>query len=572
MPNVADIEWFKSRFHGPINAAVEGTPFDLDFLTAIACQETGDIWTTLRRKNLGIDEILALCVGDTIDAKPNGKGRKAFPKSKADLLAVPDGDTMFAIARAALVAMAKHISGYQSAVTNQNKFCHGFGLFQYDLQFFTTDPDYFLNRRYERLEGTLGKCLEELRAKQKRIGLGDRTSLDDHELVAVAIAYNTGTFKPALGLRQGHKNGEGKFYGELVNDFLRVARQTATPGGAPAIAAPLPGQAAVPPPTAVSATGPFLVVDTSISTLYLRSQPKKSVPPKKNVITDLPDGHPVRAIDTSVQNGYREVETSLAGAHFRGFAAAEFLKSALPTTAIPIVVPAPTPPTSGIVAVSLPHPAGHVTKRTAVAGAHSLNEPGQPGRKGTTADELRAELAAIVEWLAVDKASFKRYQPRNGLTFCNIYAHDYCDFAGVYLPRVWWTSGAIERLSAGETAAPLYGDTIREMHANDLFRWLRDFGPRFGWRQTGTLSKIQQEANQGAIGLIVARRTEEGRSGHIVVVVPETEDARARRAADGQVLAPLQSQAGASNFRYGTGANEWWKGAQFAESAFWLHA
>ena len=61
------------------------------------------------------------------------------------------------------------------------------------------------------------------------------------------------------------------------------------------------------------------------------------------------------------------------------------------------------------------------------------------------------------------------------------------------------------------------------MRANDLFRWLRDFGPRFGWRQTGTITKLQQEVNQGAIGLIVARRKEDGKSGHIVAVVPETE-------------------------------------------------
>ena len=67
------------------------------------------------------------------------------------------------------------------------------------------------------------------------------------------------------------------------------------------------------------------------------------------------------------------------------------------------------------------------------------------------------------------------------------------------------------------------------MRANDLFRWLRDFGLRFGWRQTGTLTKLQQAANQGAIGLIVARRKEEGEPGHIVVVVPETDDVAGTR-------------------------------------------
>jgi hypothetical protein len=80
------------------------------------------------------------------------------------------------------------------------------------------------------------------------------------------------------------------------------------------------------------------------------------------------------------------------------------------------------------------------------------------------------------------------------------------------------------------------------------------------------------EVNQGAIGLIVARRREDGKSGHIVAVVPETEDQRARRNTAGDVIAPLQSQAGRSNFRYGTGRLDWWKGNEFADSAFWLHA
>jgi hypothetical protein len=44
---------------------------------------------------------------------------------------------------------------------------------------------------------------------------------------------------------------------------------------------------------------------------------------------------------------------------------------------------------------------------------------------------------------------------------------------------------------------PLIENTITEMRANDLFRWLRDFGPRFGWRQTSTLTKLQQEVNMG---------------------------------------------------------------------------
>jgi hypothetical protein len=62
-----------------------------------------------------------------------------------------------------------------------------------------------------------------------------------------------------------------------------------------------------------------------------------------------------------------------------------------------------------------------------------------------------------------------------------------------------------------------------------LFRWLSDFGPRFGWRATGTLTKLQEAANLGGLGIIVARRRDDGRPGHIVMVVPEIDSNRARR-------------------------------------------
>jgi hypothetical protein len=220
----------------------------------------------------------------------------------------------------------------------------------------------------------------------------------------------------------------------------------------------------------------------------------------------------------------------------------------------------------------MPRKPNTVTNRTRTAGAHSLNELGQPDRKGTTPQELVTELAKIIDWLAVDKASHKRYRPRDGLTFCNIYAHDYCHLAGVYLPRVWWTQGAIKDLAQGKAVQPLIENTIMEVRANDLFRWLRDFGSDFGWRQTGTLSKSQEATNQGAIALIVARRKQDGKSGHIVMVVPEANNQRARRNSAGEVTAPLQSQAGAVNFRFGTGKLNWWRGDQFAESAFWIHS
>lgn len=559
MPNAAAIRWFKSQFHTQIEEAVKGTPFTLDLLTAIACRETSEIWNVVRHK-LTTPEVLALCVGDTLDRKDT------FPKNKADLVARPRGQEMFNLARQALVDMSKHIKGYQAVAAKPTKFCHGFGIFQYDIQFFPEDPDYFLQRRWADFDASLAKAIGELKAKQKKIGLGGKTTLTDLEMVAVAIAYNTGGYKPSLGLQQGHN--DGKFYGQAVFDYLRLSRTVPIEGVAPV--APPPGTAPLPPPTPVTATGAFLEVDVVEDMLRVRSEPDSAG--TANIIARLPDGHIVRAVTGTKKNGFLEVETSLNGAHIRGFASAKFLKPSAQSEVV-VAEPSPMAPSSGITAVyAPPKPASLVTKRTGIATALSLNENGQPGRIGQTPEERRAELAAIIEWLAVDKASHKRYLRQGNTTFCNIYAHDYCHLAGCYLPRVWWAPASIEALTKGETVEPLLPKTIKEQRANALFHWLEDFGLRFGWRQTGTLTKLQTEVNQGAIGLIVALRVDEETPGHIVMVVPETNDHRARRDSAGEVIAALESQAGITNFRYGAGKLNWWKDAKFAESAFWLHA
>jgi hypothetical protein len=572
MPNADDIKWFKDNFGAEIEAAVDDGPFDLDMITAIACQETGHIWQRLRKKPLTKAQILALCVGDTIDAKPGGGGRSAFPKTKAALLAHPRGDEMFVIARKALVDMAPHVPGFNGAVANKDKFCHGYGLFQFDLQFFKTEPDYFLEQRYEQFEETLGKCLGELKsAKSKIASLKTKPALSDKEFAFVAIAYNTGGFNPAKDLMQGFKGPDGRFYGQNIFDFIRLSRTVAFGGGAPELAPAPAGRAILAPPTPVAAaTGPFMKVDTQVSTLRVRSAPEISSPSTRNVIGELPDGHPVRAMTGAKKNGFLEIETSINGAHLRGFASAQFLVAAPAVGEIVVDVPAAVPPMDGLVAVHMPHKSNMVTKRAASAGAHSLNEPDQPGRKGTTPQELCAELAAIIDYLAVDKSTHKRYKPTSNATFCNIYAHDFCHLAGIYLPRVWWQESAIEKLLSGQSVAPLIESTIREMRANDLFRWLKNFGLRFGWRQTGTLDKLQQAANQGGVGLIVALRKVEGLSGHIVIIPPETDEHRAVRSG-GVVTKPLQSQAGSVNFRYDTSGLNWWKSDKFADSAFWIH-
>ena len=214
------MRWFKTSFSAPVGAAIANTPFTLNLMTALAVQESFEVWGNLFQTAMLPGEILDLCVGDTID----GPGRKAFPTSKANLLAATRGSEIFAAARASLEAVGTVNATYHKIfLANPNKFCHGFGIFQLDIQFCKQDPDYFINHRWKSFDICLGKAIDELKAAQGRAKLDGKAVLTDLELAHVAIAYNAGSFDPARGLKQGHMDSSGKFYGELIAQFIALA-------------------------------------------------------------------------------------------------------------------------------------------------------------------------------------------------------------------------------------------------------------------------------------------------------------------------------------------------------------
>lgn len=567
MTTTEAIRWFKHTFYQELGESVSGTLFSIDQLCAIAFQETGYIWRNLTGGHPA-KPIFTYCVGDTLDT-PN---RSAFPKNRAALEAVANGQEMFQIARKALETVATVDAGYAKVAKNPNKFCHGFGVFQYDIQFFKTDASWFLQKKWEDFAACRAHVMDELKAAVRRQGWQNKTSLTDTERVHVCIAYNRGVSDLSKGFKQGHKDDNGRYYGENIHEYLTIAKNVPPPGP---VASPAPVvNVTLAPPTEVEVTGKlFQVAVNAGSTLNVRSSPE--IPDKKpesNIVSKLPAGQLVHYLEGKKTADFWKIETSRNGAHIVGYASPKYLKPAPAGETIEVVKPAEETPQSGIIAAHLTPSSGTIIARANNAGAYSLNEKGMPGRDGADAATRCAQIAAIIEWLAVDKASHKRYQPRDGMTFCNIYAHDFCTASGVYLPRVWWNGPALVKLAQGQTVVPKYDETVDEVRANDLYRWLRDFGPQFGWRQTGTLTKLQEAANNGGIAIIVARRVQEGKSGHIVAVVPETASKRALRDAQGNVTHPLQSQAGSTNYRYGTGKTNWWLGEQFAESAYWIHA
>ena len=242
MPSASDIEWFKNEFHADIAKATAGTPINLDMLAALACQETGEVWPVLRAAGLPASGILRLCVGDTLD---EDRGRKAFPRNKSELISAPHGQEMFNIARSALVELAAYIPAYAGAASRPDKFCHGFGMFQRDLQFFKSTPNYFLQKRYETFTNTLDECLKELKAGLIALNLQAKVQLTDMEAAAVAIFYNTGKYVPAKGLKQGYFDGK-KYYGENFYDYLRLAHTIPLHSEVPPIPSPLKVEATIP--------------------------------------------------------------------------------------------------------------------------------------------------------------------------------------------------------------------------------------------------------------------------------------------------------------------------------------
>ena len=348
------IAWFKKNFGPKLGKAVAGTPFSADMVTAISYQETGYIWSALVDKQLSLQKILELCVGDTLDA-PN---RNAFPKNKAELLAAPSGQEMFRIARQALVDMAQYTPGYQKAVRNPDKFCHGYGIFQYDIQFFKDDPAFFLQKKWADIAACIGKVIVELRQAMQRQGWANKTALTDTEKVYVAIVYNCGRANPALGFKQGHRSDDGRFYGENVFEFLRIAQSISIRPRGKLIARPIQTAAPLPSPTPVDVTEDVYEVDVRETTLSLRSEPRIDPRnPRANVIGQLPAGQMVVRMSGKKGDKFFEVQTSLNGAHLHGFAAAEYLRPVKVPKAIPVVAPKAAPPATGIVAVYMPRKA-----------------------------------------------------------------------------------------------------------------------------------------------------------------------------------------------------------------------
>lgn len=180
--------------------------------------------------------------------------------------------------------------------------------------------------------------------------------------------------------------------------------------------------------------------------------------------------------------------------------------------------------------------------------AFPLSESNLPFSDGTP-----ESIHRIIDFLDVEKSA--RYRRKPNATYCNIYAHDFAYLMRAYLPRVFWYDRAIEQ----QNFKCVYGSTVGELNANALWEWFEKYGSTFGWEKLESTSQAQRKANAGECVIMVAANKNRKRSGHIVVVVPESD--RMRGVGSGGItIWPAQSQAGGTNHKYF--ATRWWVGME----------
>lgn len=187
------------------------------------------------------------------------------------------------------------------------------------------------------------------------------------------------------------------------------------------------------------------------------------------------------------------------------------------------------------------------------------------------ADAMRRKMFLATQHAVVDVLDVENnqmYQPGGGKTYCNIYAYDFVTAMGAYIPRVWWNSAALAKIQRGEAVTAAYGDTVYEMNANALTAWMPEFGVGFGWRKVTDMDAAQQEANSGKIAVILAANARASRSGHISVILSETEQEQKSRE---EGALPLSSQAGSNNHERHRPSSAWWANSSHKDGAAWVY-
>lgn len=154
--------WLMQNFGSAISQAIQGSPLDADLVAAIACKETANVWLAWIDR-LGPADVLARCVFDGSGDVP-GTSRSAFPRNAADFRArAGDAATDMLIDEA---NETRKLRGYAP----QRWLYKGYGLLQYDLQHYLSDPSFFRDRQWRTIDACLDRFMTEMNAKLQAAG------------------------------------------------------------------------------------------------------------------------------------------------------------------------------------------------------------------------------------------------------------------------------------------------------------------------------------------------------------------------------------------------------------------
>jgi predicted chitinase len=301
--------------------------------------------------------------------------------------------------------------------------------------------------------------------------------------------------------------------------------------------------------------------------LNFRSQPTIS---SSNKIASINLGARVKKI-ADAPGGWLKIRVVLNGKTKEGYVFGKYLQPLAEAPTELTLVPQEASIDFEISPVHMTENQTNITRRRDGGRAYPLGEVNRPGRSGGKPENRVKSVLKIIKYLNSENSLHQRYQPKQKTTYCNIYAHDFCYLAGVYLPRVWWKDKALLQIKDDVEVPVQYDKTVREMNANMLHDWFYDFGAMFGWKRVFDLDVLQAAANHGEVCIIVAQRKNLNHSGHITAVAPEHDGFSAARNAVGEVSRPLESQAGRVNHRFIVKPTRWWLGTNFRNHGFWRH-
>ena len=155
--------WLITNFGDKIKSAVNGTPFTVNHVCAIACQETAQRWL-LWIDEYNVDTVLARCVFDA-SGDMKGTTRNAFPKNKAEFQAKYGEEFTKMLIDEANKMRAMPQPGYKHGYHPADYLYKGYSIFQYDLQNVVTDRAFFEHKLWYQFDNCLSRLMIELRRK-----------------------------------------------------------------------------------------------------------------------------------------------------------------------------------------------------------------------------------------------------------------------------------------------------------------------------------------------------------------------------------------------------------------------